>query len=563
MRPLSAHSGPSIQNPKPKIQNRRACPAAGLAFAVAALALAGCSRDPGPWKTDENFIMSHRSGRAFAAVETAPAFRASALAGADGLDVDLRLTRDGVVVCSHDGLVITRECFGPVAELDWADLARGNVGFEFDPATPARTVTFDEFVRFCAANRLPFHLEAKSPDNALAAQTLAIIDRHQAMPLCSGISGFKAPKRDDYKPVNLGVHTPGTGGDDDVRFLRRAAFRHEGAKLRINIDDCRMLADLLDRHGERRPLDRFRFDVPPKTRLAGTSAPDLAKLARCDDNITALAAVNEIVRREQNSALPTLRALASDARSPTVRAASLWALGRMKDAQAYGLVTQAAMTTSKGRDAIVTFAATWALSEYNRPEGVATLRDVLMRGVAAGDARKSGLSGWHAEYAARALGRMSAAGAVESLGAALEAKPSNEYLTQEIAAALARQGLPAVPHLVACLGEDRRVHRREIVWALVRLEPYAVDAVARQLASAKDLAVRRNCLRVLGLCERPSIDADALLGCLGSDDPDTRLLAAWVAGKHRVRAAKDRLTQLLSDEDEPVRAQAAQALTRL
>jgi len=52
------------------------------------------------------------------------AFRAAAAAGAHALETDVHLSRDGVVVLSHDATL--RRCFGRddrIAETDWADLA--------------------------------------------------------------------------------------------------------------------------------------------------------------------------------------------------------------------------------------------------------------------------------------------------------------------------------------------------------------------------------------------------------------------------------------------------------
>ena len=48
-------------------------------------------------------IMAHRGFRGVAPENTMAAFRAAVAAGADGIELDVHLTRDGVPVILHDG----------------------------------------------------------------------------------------------------------------------------------------------------------------------------------------------------------------------------------------------------------------------------------------------------------------------------------------------------------------------------------------------------------------------------------------------------------------------------
>ncbi|MBP2238347.1 glycerophosphoryl diester phosphodiesterase [Sinorhizobium kostiense] len=68
-------------------------------------------------------IVAHRGGAALAAENTLAAFEAAATIGADAIETDVRMTRDGALVCLHDA-DLQRLCGDPraVAELDLATL---------------------------------------------------------------------------------------------------------------------------------------------------------------------------------------------------------------------------------------------------------------------------------------------------------------------------------------------------------------------------------------------------------------------------------------------------------
>ncbi|MFL5793805.1 MAG: glycerophosphodiester phosphodiesterase [Actinomycetota bacterium] len=69
-------------------------------------------------------VLGHRGSTETAAEHTLAAYRAALDAGADGLECDVRLTRDGVPVCIHDRRVDrTSDGVGRVSTLELADLA--------------------------------------------------------------------------------------------------------------------------------------------------------------------------------------------------------------------------------------------------------------------------------------------------------------------------------------------------------------------------------------------------------------------------------------------------------
>ena len=70
-------------------------------------------------------IICHRGAVEFAHENTLEAFRAAFELGADGNEIDIRATKDGVLVCFHDDMIDHLLAgYGDVADYEWADLQR-------------------------------------------------------------------------------------------------------------------------------------------------------------------------------------------------------------------------------------------------------------------------------------------------------------------------------------------------------------------------------------------------------------------------------------------------------
>ena len=81
-------------------------------------------------------VYAHRGGAALRPENTIPAFDHGLAVGADGLEFDVRLSKDGIVVVHHDDtLERTTSGRGPVAQLTAAELASLDAGCHFaDPS---------------------------------------------------------------------------------------------------------------------------------------------------------------------------------------------------------------------------------------------------------------------------------------------------------------------------------------------------------------------------------------------------------------------------------------------
>jgi len=78
-------------------------------------------------------VFAHRGGRALAPENTVLAFDTGLAAGADGLECDVRLSKDGVPVVMHDAVLDrTTDLTGPVSARTAAELARADAGSRFE-----------------------------------------------------------------------------------------------------------------------------------------------------------------------------------------------------------------------------------------------------------------------------------------------------------------------------------------------------------------------------------------------------------------------------------------------
>lgn len=81
-------------------------------------------------------IIGHRGSSAHAPENKLAAFRRAIIDGADGIEFDVRLARDGVPVVFHDpSLIRTARMNAAVRDLTSAELSKVNIGSWFDEAT--------------------------------------------------------------------------------------------------------------------------------------------------------------------------------------------------------------------------------------------------------------------------------------------------------------------------------------------------------------------------------------------------------------------------------------------
>jgi glycerophosphoryl diester phosphodiesterase len=124
-------------------------------------------------------VHGHRGARAVLPENTMPAFEHAIEAGVDFLELDLAVTKDDVLVVSHDPVLNPAICRSPgggtvIRELTLAELRRWDCGSMRNPEFPdqrpvpgTRVPTLDEVLSLAPRGSFRFNIETKiSPDKA-------------------------------------------------------------------------------------------------------------------------------------------------------------------------------------------------------------------------------------------------------------------------------------------------------------------------------------------------------------------------------------------------------------
>ena len=122
-------------------------------------------------------VHGHRGARALRPENTLPAFDYAIQAGVDVLELDMAVTRDNVLVVSHDPILEPPVCSGPgpkavIHELTLAEVKQWDCGAIRNPNFPkqqnipgTRMPTLDEVFTLAAPSRVELNIETKSfPD---------------------------------------------------------------------------------------------------------------------------------------------------------------------------------------------------------------------------------------------------------------------------------------------------------------------------------------------------------------------------------------------------------------
>lgn len=119
-------------------------------------------------------VHGHRGARAVRPENTLPAFEYAIDAGVDAIELDVAVTRDNVLVVSHDPELRPPVCSGPeesaiIRQLTLAQVRRWDCGSVRNPAFPeqelaagARIPALDEVLSLAGRGRFEFNIEMKS-----------------------------------------------------------------------------------------------------------------------------------------------------------------------------------------------------------------------------------------------------------------------------------------------------------------------------------------------------------------------------------------------------------------
>jgi glycerophosphoryl diester phosphodiesterase len=142
-----------------------------------------------PGFVEENWplVVAHRGDSIRHPENTLPAFEAAVAAGADAVELDVRLSADGVLVVSHDpDLERTAGTSANVCDLTVEQLGRLNVG---RPEEPVRIPTLNEVLQRMAGRvrvdieikNIPGQPDFDTPREAVAEALVTLLDQLQGV----------------------------------------------------------------------------------------------------------------------------------------------------------------------------------------------------------------------------------------------------------------------------------------------------------------------------------------------------------------------------------------------
>jgi glycerophosphoryl diester phosphodiesterase len=139
-------------------------------------------------------VFAHRGASAELPEHTLAAYRSALAAGVDGVECDIRLTKDGHLVCFHDRrLERTSSGTGPLALYTLGQLRELDFGSWHHSGQPAAVLTLDELLEECRGAGRPLRVlvETKHPNRFGAAvehRLRVVLRRH-------GLLNGQAPVR--------------------------------------------------------------------------------------------------------------------------------------------------------------------------------------------------------------------------------------------------------------------------------------------------------------------------------------------------------------------------------
>lgn len=131
---------------------------------------------------DRTLNFAHQGASHEAPANTLPAFLLAAELGADGVELDVHLSRDGEIVVIHDfELQGTTDGQGPVAARTLAELQELDAGAWFDPVFSGERIPTLQQVIDAVADRLTLNIELKTRgtrDHRLAREVVRVIEKN-------------------------------------------------------------------------------------------------------------------------------------------------------------------------------------------------------------------------------------------------------------------------------------------------------------------------------------------------------------------------------------------------
>jgi hypothetical protein len=230
-------------------------------------------------------IICHRGASEFAHENTLEAYRATFELGGDGNEIDIRATRDGVLVCFHDDMLDRfLEGHGDVSDLTWEELRRLRFRDPGRFGAHCRIPTLLEVLLLHRRYAGLLHLDIKRPDldRAIAA-LLDKLDMWDHVPYCNTENGGVILKNRRYRPRRYKAGLYLDRAEVDPEAIAAALIKPGDGLI---VDDPRGVAVALGR----KPGKPSREPVAP---LAEVPAPPRVKLPSVEQLLKVLRAADD------------------------------------------------------------------------------------------------------------------------------------------------------------------------------------------------------------------------------------------------------------------------------
>ena len=239
---------------------------------------------------------AHRGGAALWPENSLLAFRNALALGADFLELDVHLSRDGEVMVIHDAtLDRTTDGSGPVRERTAAELRALHLKDRGGAPTAEPVPTLDEVVALAAAGQRQMLLEIKTDDRkrrypGIEEKVMAVLDRHRF----TSFAIVMAFERETWRRVReirpdaragalySARALPAAAIEPELQALRQAGIGFVGLEQRVVTADVARQARLAGLTlgvwtvNERDAIERF---IGQGVGVVITDRPDLAKAA--------------------------------------------------------------------------------------------------------------------------------------------------------------------------------------------------------------------------------------------------------------------------------------------
>ncbi|HSR34837.1 MAG TPA: glycerophosphodiester phosphodiesterase [Anaerolineae bacterium] len=178
---------------------------------------------------DRPLNFAHRGASHKAPENTLAAFLLAVELGADGIELDVQLSRDGEAVVIHDlNLETTTDGHGLVRNSTLAELKKLNAGSWYDPAFSDQRIPTLQEVIDAAGHHLLLNIELKTSslrDDGLAATVVRIIEENHLQDRVV-VSSFNPLAVRRVKRLNPSIPVGLLYAPDMPFFLRRPWSRH-------------------------------------------------------------------------------------------------------------------------------------------------------------------------------------------------------------------------------------------------------------------------------------------------------------------------------------------------